>query len=72
MVWNRIEVAAQVAIDHFAVPSGEQPVNSTNRIVGTSPSPVSILFLGQIGLKDRFQDKDCCHLDHAIFDTGYP
>jgi hypothetical protein len=50
----------------------EQPVDLADRIVGAAPTPISILFLGQIGLKDRFQDEHCGHLDHPIFDTRNP
>src|SRR6516165_4207674 len=72
MVWDGVEVTAQVRIYNLGVTSLEQPVHVSYCVVRAPLRAVCILFFSQIRLKDRFQYGDRSHLCHPIFDGRYP
>ena len=68
MVWDGVEVTAQVSIYDLGVPSLEQPVHVSYCVVRAPLRAICILLFSQIRLEDRFQYDDCSHLCHTIFD----
>jgi hypothetical protein len=62
---QRVEVAAQVRVDHLRMPLDHQGLNALDRLQGAAPGAVGVLLRLPVGLEDRLQD----HQGSRLYDT---
>src|SRR5580693_7808639 len=65
---DAVEIPAQVRVDHLRMPLPHQRLDVLDRLQGTVPRAVGVLFRLQIGLEDRLQDQQGRRLYDTIFD----
>lgn len=67
-----IKVAAEICINNFSMASIDQLMNVSYCVQCAAVSPIGILFGGQIGLENRFENQNCRHFRCPISDSGHP
>src|SRR5216683_2207061 len=69
---NSIEVTAEVCVNNFLMASIDQLADPIYSVQRAAVWPIGVLFRLQIGLENRFEDQNCCHLCRPVTDSGYP
>jgi site-specific DNA recombinase len=67
-VRDAVEVAAQVRVHHLRMPRFQKHQDLLHSIQGVLLRSVGVLLWLQVGLADRLQDHEHCHLHHPILD----
>jgi hypothetical protein len=71
-VWNTIELATQICVNNFSIPSVDQLVDLAHRVQCAPITPIGILFRRQIRFENRFEYQDCRRFHHPVSNGGYP
>jgi hypothetical protein len=69
-VGDRVEVPAQVRVDHLGIPASQPGVDRLDGVQRTAAFTIRVLLRLQIGLENRAENDHGGHLHHAIADRG--